>query len=154
MKRTVLATLLVACAAPGLANEAPVSEYALDPSVRSPLLTSPAAIAANGILDQFFAQMREMFTAQTSIAPFKAGTKAQAVRTAGALSAGSKDRVGSRARKVGIEAVSPASGREVPREAKKLHASVEIGSSLDTPWEAWENREEAVTDQYRDIEDR
>jgi len=146
MKRILLATMMVACAAPGFASsEAPVSEYVNDPSYRSPLLTSPVAIA----LEQFFAQMRERFTAQSSIAPFKAGavgSRTQAVRSASVLSSSSRERA---SLKLKIDAIAPMQLDEVQREAKKLHASVEIGSSLDTPWDAWENRETAVTDEYR-----
>ena len=136
MRRTVLAMMLVACAAPGFASsEAPVSEYLNDPSYRTPLLTSPATIAASGALDQFFTQMRLAFTGQTLIASFRAGSQAPAVQTASVFTIG---------------AISPVDARDVEPEQQRVHTSVEIGSSLDSPWEAWENREDAVTDEYRD----
>lgn len=143
MRRNVLAMLMMACAAPGFAaNEAPVSEYLDDPSIRTPLLTSPTTIAANGILDQFFAQMQLAFTAQTSIAPFRARSQSQAVQTAGVFSTSSQDRVNRQ----------PSPVERVEYEVTREPTSVEIGSSLDTPWEAWENREDAVTDEYRDLD--
>jgi hypothetical protein len=152
MKRIALAMAFMACAAPGFAaSEAPVSEYLNDPSYRSPLLTSPAAIA-DGFLDELLARMSAMFTLQTSIAPFKAGTSTQVASHASILSVSSeKDRVNSEVRKLKVDGVSPA-GREIELAAKKHQ--VGIGSSLETPWEAWENREEAVTEEFRDIADR
>jgi hypothetical protein len=161
MKRIALAMFLMASTS-FAASEAPVSEYLNDPSYRSPLLTSRTAITDN-FLDEFLARMSAMFNLQTSIAPFKAGTnvhgtKAHVASRAGILSASSKkdvkkDVVGAQVRKLTAERVSPG-GREIELAAKKLPVSVGIGSNLETPWDAWQDRDEAVTEEYRDIEDR
>ena len=85
--------------------------------------------------------MQLAFTAQTSITPFRARSQSQAIQTASVFSTSSQDRVDRQ-----LSPVDP-----VENEVTSERTSVEIGSSLDTPWEAWENREDAVTDEYRDL---
>ena len=152
MKRIALAMFLMASTS-FAASEAPVSEYLIDPSVRSPFLANRTVIG-DSFLEQLIARMNAMFTLQTSIAPFKGGTnpqKAHLASHAGVLSASSskKDVAGIQVRKLTAEGVST-TGREIELSAK----TIPMGSSLETPWEAWENREEVVKEEYRDVVDR
>jgi hypothetical protein len=156
MKRIALAMLLMASTS-FAASEAPVNEYLIDPSVRSPFQTNRTVIG-DSFLDEFLARMSAMLTLQTSIAPFKGGTnpqKAHLASHAGVLSASSskKDVAGIQVRKLTAEGVS-LSGREIELATKKIPASAGTGSILETPWDAWENREEAVNEEYRDVVDR
>src|SRR5262245_40577468 len=90
MKRIALAMFLMASTS-FAASEAPVNEYLIDPSVRSPFQANRTVIG-DSFLEQFLARMSAMLTLQTSIAPFKGGTnpqKAQFASHAGVLSASS-----------------------------------------------------------------
>ena len=135
MTRTILTLLLVAWVAPPAlaAGGGAVPEPWRDPSYRPPLLTGPATVTTSGTLERFFAneivfQIVSAFPPEGGVPTWSLGSPAiEAIATAG----------------------PPAFERAVTTETD---TGVEVGSSLETPWDAWEHRESAVTEEYLDLD--
>ena len=135
MTRTSLTLLLVAWGAPPAlaAGDGAVPGPWNDPSYRTPLLTGPATVTTSGTLERFFAnemvfQIASAFPPEEAAPTWSLGSPA-------------------------IDAIAAAGPPAVERAATtETDTGVEAGSSLETPWDAWEHRESAVTEEYLDLD--